>query len=214
MTYPPVSYRVTDPAASIALIAAYPFAHVITGPELRATRVPVLADVKDGAITQLRAHFDAFNPQAATIDGAAVLVAFSGPAAYVSPHWRADKTKGGTYDYEEVQVRGRARTVRDLAFFKQLVDDLSSLIEPQHAECGDYPLWQTSMAPPNHIERQLHMLVPFVIEIEDIVHVAKLHQQFPDVDRTSVADHLARSHRDEVRAVAARIRATKSLSGK
>jgi transcriptional regulator len=208
MSYPPHAYRVTDPGAAIALMREHPFAHVISAHgELCATRLPVLADVEDGRAVRLRGHFDARNPQAADLDGAPILVAFSGPAAYVSPNWRADKTKGGTYDYEEVQVHGRARAVRDLAFFTRLIDDLSALLEPQHAELGDYPTWQTPMAPRGHLERQVVLVTPFVIEIDRIEMIAKLHQNFPDADRLSVADHLSRSRRDEVRAIAAKIRA-------
>jgi transcriptional regulator len=208
MTYPPPAYRVTDPGAAIALMREHPFAHVITAHrELCVTRLPVLADLEDGRPVRLRGHFDARNPQAADLDGAPILVAFSGPAAYVSPNWRADKTKGGTYDYEEVQVHGRARAVRDLAFFTQLINDLSALLEPQHAEIGDYPTWQTHMAPRGHLDRQVALVTPFVVEIDRIDTIAKLHQNFPDADRLSVADHLSRSPRDEVRAIAAKIRA-------
>jgi transcriptional regulator len=208
MVYPPPEYRVTDPGAAIALMREHPFAHVITAQrELCVTRLPVLADVEDGCAVRLRGHFDARNPQAAELDGAPVLVAFSGAAAYVSPNWRANKTRGGTYDYEEVQVHGRARLVRDLAFFTQLIDDLSMLLEQQHTEIGDYPTWQTPMAPRGHLERQVALVVPFVVEIDRIDAISKLHQNFPDADRLSVAEHLSRSRRDEVRAIAAKIRA-------
>ena len=210
MTYPPSEYRVTDPGAAIALMREHPFAHVITAHrKLCVTRLPVLADVEGGRAVRLRGHFDARNPQAAELDGAPVLVAFSGPAAYVSPNWRADKTRGGTYDYEEVQVHGRAHARRDLAFFTQLVDDLSLLLEPQHAEIGDYPTWQTAMAPQGHLERQVALVTPFLVEIDRIDAIAKLHQNFTDADRLSVAEHLSRSRRDEVRAVAAKIRAAR-----
>lgn len=210
MTYPPIAYRVTEPGAAIALMREHPFAHVISVQgQLRVTRVPILVDVEEGRAVRLRGHFDARNPQAKELDGAHLLVAFSGPAAYVSPHWRADKTKGGTFDYEEVQVRGRARVVRELAFFTQLVDDLSSLLEPQHSEIGDYPVWRTSMAPAGHLERQHPRVVTFVVEIDAIDAVAKLHQDFPEADRLSVAEHLARSRRDDVRALAEKIRPRK-----
>jgi predicted FMN-binding regulatory protein PaiB len=62
------------------------------------------------------------------------------------------------------------------------------------------------MAPPGHLERQLPRVVLFAVEIERIEMTAKFHQDFPEADRRSVAEHLARSRRDEVRAVAARIR--------
>jgi transcriptional regulator len=207
MAYPPPPYRVTDPRAAVALMAERPFAHLFTAHGgLRSTRVPFLADCEDGRPVRLRAHLYAKNPQANGLDGAPVLVAFSGAAAYVSPNWRAEKTRGGTYDYEEVQVRGTARVVNDVAFFTQLIDDLSALIEPQHAEIADYPVWRTSMAPEGHIDRQFPGVTPFVVEIEAVEMVSKLHQNFSDADRQAVAEHLARSRRDEVRAIAEKIR--------
>jgi transcriptional regulator len=207
MAYPPLPYRVKDPDAAIALMRDYPFAHVLTAHcGLRATRVPVLVDVKDGRPFQLRSHFDARNPQAQDLDGARVLVAYSGPAAYVSPNWRADKSKGGTYDYQEVQVRGVARVVQDLSFFMQIIDDLSTLIEPQHKEVADYPVWRTPMSPPGHIERQVSLVTTFFVDIDEVETTFKLHQNFPEADRRAVADHLLRSNRDEARAIANAIR--------
>jgi len=206
MSYPPLPYRVTDPDVAIGLMREHPFAHVLTGHHgLRATRVPVIADVEGGSPVRLRAHLDAQNPQAQRLDGAPVLVAFSGAAAYVSPNWRADKSKGGTYDYEEVQVRGRARVVPGLEFFVQLIDDLSALIEPQHAEIARCPIWRTTQAPRGHIEGQVALVTAFVVEIESVETVSKLQQNFPEADRRSVAEHLSRSHRDEVRAISAKL---------
>jgi hypothetical protein len=46
-----------------------------------------------------------------------------------------------------------------------------------------------------------------VVEIDRTDALAKLHQNFPDADRLSVAEHLSCSRRDEVRALAAKIRA-------
>ncbi len=135
-----------------------------------------------------------------------MLVAFSGLSTYVSPHWRAEPTRAGTYDYEEVQVRGAVRVVKDFDFFIELINDLSALIEPQYAEIGDYPVWQTSMAPPGYIERLFPHITPFVIDVETVQMVSKLHQQFPVEDRLAIADHLQRAHRDDSRAIGKKIR--------
>ena len=131
---------------------------------------------------------------------------FQGPSTYVSPHWRAAKTRGGTFDYEEVRVRGIARPVSDIAFFRNLLNDLSSLIEPQYAEVGDYPVWQTTMAPEGYIERLFPALLAFRIEIHEIDMISKLHQNFPIEDRIAVADHLARCHRQDSQLISDKIR--------
>ncbi len=207
MDYPPPWRHVTAPGAAAPIMAAHPFAHLLTAQQgLCATRLPFIAECEGDQPLRLRAHLNRQNPQAAALDGAQALVVFSGPSTYVSPHWRIANTRAGTYDYEEVQVRGAVRIVDDIDFFRHLIDDLSRLIEPQYAEVGDYPIWQTSMAPAGYIERLYPHIVAFVIEVEAVRTVAKLHQQFPEEDRRSIADHLSRSHRDDARAIAAKIR--------
>lgn len=207
MTYPPSPRVVNDPAVALRLMAAHPFAHLFSaGGGLHATRIPFLTDAAEGRPTRLRAHLNSQNPQARGLDGAPVLVAFSGPATYVSPHWRVVSERGGTYDYQEVIVRGTARTVSGLDTFRRMIDDLSALIEPQYAEAGDYPVWQTSMAAPGYVEKLVEHVTQFVVEIEQVEIISKLHQHFPKADRESIAEHLLRCKRDDSRAIAEEMR--------
>lgn len=212
MTYPPPWRSQSDPQAALALARSYPFAHLFTAHgDLRSTRLPLVADVEEGRIARLRGHLNGQNPQCAGLDGASVLVVFSGPATYVSPHWRTEPTRGGTYDYEEVRVSGTARVVSDKDFFCGLIDDLSALIEPQYAEVGDYPVWRTSMAPEGYIDRLFPHVTPFVVEAQAVDMISKLHQPFPAEDRKSIAEHLERSSREDARLIAGKIR--RSLDG-
>jgi len=207
MSYPPPNRLISDPAAAPGLMRAHPFAHLFSAQDgLWATRLPFVTDTEGERPVRLRAHLNRLNPQAQTLNDSPVLVVFSGPSSYVSPHWRATPTRAGTYDYEEVRVRGRARIESDFDFFLKLINDLSSLIEPQYAEVGDYPIWQTSMAPEGYIERLFPHITSFVIDIEAVEVISKLHQHFPVEDRVAIADHLSRSHRDDSRAIAAKIR--------
>ena len=207
MGYPPLPRLVGDPGAAMALMGGHPFAHLFTSHGgLRVTRLPFVADTEDGRPVRLRAHLNGQNPQAQDLDGAPVLVAFSGPSTYVSPHWRVEATRGGTYDYEEVQVRGSVHVVNDVDFFIELINDLSALIEPQYAEVGDYPVWQTSMAPQGYIERLFPHITPFLIDVEAVETVSKLHQQFPVEDRKAIVEHLSRARRDDARAIGEKIR--------
>lgn len=209
MTYPPQWRQQPDPAQAVELMRAHPLAQLITAQDtLRATKIPFVADVVESQPKLLRAHLNAQNPQLQGLDGAQVLVVFSGHATYVSPHWRIDKGRGGTYDFEEVTVRGTARIVEGIDRFRALIDDLSALIEPQYAEAGEYPVWQTSMAAPGYIERLYPLITQFEIVVEHCECISKLHQQFPEEDRRSVADHLARCNRDASRAIAEKIRSS------
>lgn len=207
MTYPPEWRQETDHARAAMLMKCHPFAHMITSHRgLTVTRVPFVTDTIDGRPDTLRGHVNRQNPQAKDLDGCDVLVVFSGPSTYVSPHWRIDKGRGGTYDFEEVTIRGAARVVDGLGTFRNQIDDLSSLIEPQYAEAGDYPIWQTSMAPSGYIERLLPKITQFEIQVQSCEMISKLHQQFPREDRESIAEHLDRCSRDDSRAIAKRIR--------
>ncbi len=207
LTYPPAARLADNPAAAIALMNANPFAHLFSAQGgLMATRIPFVTDVEGGRATCLRAHLNVQNPQVSGLDRAPVLIAFSGPATYVSPHWRAAPTRGGTYDYEEVYVHGRARVVDDIDYFRRLIDDLSALIEPQYAEVGDYPVWQTTMAPQGYIERLFPSITAFEIVIDSVQMISKLHQNFSPEDRRSVTDHLARANREQSLAIAEKIR--------
>lgn len=207
MPYPPSWRLATNPDAAISLMDAHPFAHLFTAHDgLNATRLPFISDVENGRPCRLRAHLNGQNPQASGLDGAKVLIVFSGPSTYVSPHWRTTSVRGGTFDYEEVRIRGRARVVADIDFFRQLIDDLSALIEPQYAEVGDYPVWQTSMAPEGYIERLFPHVTPFEVNIDAVETISKLHQQFPAEDRRAIAEHLLRSNREDARVIAEKIR--------
>jgi transcriptional regulator len=207
MTYPP-DWRSADRAADIvALIRDYPFAYLMTTTGgLRSTRIPFMADCEDGRPVRLRAHLNAANPQAKIIDQGDLLIVFAGPSTYVSPNWRTDRQRAATFDYEEVQVRGTATLEPDRGFFIKLVDDLASQIEPQYADIGDYPVWQTAMAPDGYIDRLFPHVTSFSVAVSEVRMVSKLHQAFPEEDRASIAAHLSRSGRTDSREIAERIR--------
>ncbi|MFG0257106.1 MAG: FMN-binding negative transcriptional regulator [Phycisphaerales bacterium JB043] len=207
MTYPPAWRHTTDTGDAIALMRERPVAHLITSHTgLHATRLPFLCDVDSDRSVRLRSHLNAQNPQAQNLDEANVLVVFPGPATYVSPHWRGNLNRAGTIDYEEVRVRGVARTIDDIDLFRQFIDELVALIEPRYSEVGDYPLWQTSMTPEGYVERFYQAITMFEIDIESVEMISKLHQTFTDEERRSVAEHLARSNKEDARAIGDKIR--------
>jgi transcriptional regulator len=190
-------------------MSEHPFAHFVTVSDgLHSTRIPMLADLVDGRPAVLRGHLNAHNPQAQGLDVCEALVTFDGPASYVSPHWRTEATRAATFDYEEVQLRGRVRVIDDIAWFRRLVDEMAALIEPRYAELGEYPVWTTGQAPAGYVERLFPAICGFEVEVSAVRMISKLHQSFPEADRRSVADHLSRARQEQSRAVAAKIRAT------
>lgn len=207
MSYPPEWRRTEDESAIRELVAEFPFAHLFTAEGgLRATRIPFVADFEEGRLVRLRGHLNGSNPQAKVVGTAELLIVFSGPHSYVSPNWRTDRQRAATFDYEEVRVRGRATIEPEQDFFVALVDDLARQIEPQYAEIGDYPVWQSAMAPDGYLERLFPFIVAFSVRVEDVEMISKLHQPFPVEDRRSIAEHLSRSSRSDSRTIAERIR--------
>ena len=106
------AFAETDPSRIAALIAANPFGLLVTHGKrgLEASPVPfVISHDSDGLV--LSGHLAAGNPQCDALDGTAALAAFSGPHAYISPHWYRTRPAVPTWDYAAVHVHGRLQPV-------------------------------------------------------------------------------------------------------
>lgn len=204
MAYPPKPHLETDPAKIEALVRSRPFAHFFTaGASMRVTRIPFAIDAEAGEVRRLRAHLQAANPQCAALDGADVLIAFSGPDSYVSPNWRTASDRGATWDYTAVHVWGRARVRTDRAFFDRLIGDLAAAAEARFRGVSDKPEWSMKNVTEEYVERLRPHLCAFEVDVTAVEGIAKLHRNFPDADQRSVAAHLARSPHEDSRAIGA-----------
>jgi len=208
MAYPPKPHQEHDHDAIISLLRARPFAHLFTTRDNHhhATRLPFILDVEDGSCRRLRAHMNAQNPQAEQLDGAHVLVAFSGPDTYVSPNWRLEANRGPTWDYTAASVWGRAVLRPEREFFETLITDLATAAEAQYSGVSDKPNWTLSDVSKDYVDRLFPNLVSFEIEIDHIEGVSKLHRDFPAEDALSVAAHLEKSDHADSHAVASQIK--------
>ncbi len=208
MTYPPAPHLERDPARIEALVRARAFAQFFTASAgLRVTRLPFAADFEAGEAIRLRGHMHGMNPQAAALDGADTLIAFSGPDSYVSPNWRTASDRGATWDYTAVHISGRARVRTDRAFFDQLIGDLASAAEARFRGLSDKPQWSMKNVTEDYVERLRPKLCAFEVEVTHVEAISKLHQNFPDADARSVAAHLSRSEHEESRAIGSLIEA-------
>lgn len=115
----PPAFVQTDPARIMALIAANPFATLVThGPDgLAASHVPFVMDYNNDAAAPfptgltLTGHLAAANAQGAAIAGGAALAIFTGPHAQISPAWYATGPSVPTWDYTAVHVHGTLEEV-------------------------------------------------------------------------------------------------------
>ena len=194
MVYPPLPHREKNLNAMAALIREFPFAHFITAaPTLNVTRLPFALDTEEGSLVRLRAHMNAQNPQAKDLDGADVLVAFSGPDSYVSPNWRRKADRGATWDYTAVHVWGKAHVRPERTFFEQLVDDTAGPAETAHQGASQKENWRFAHASDEYVDRLRPQLTAFEITIDRVEGISKLHQDFPKEDAAKVAKHLDKS---------------------
>ncbi|PCI62438.1 MAG: hypothetical protein COB37_06925 [Kordiimonadales bacterium] len=208
MSYPSAPHVETDFSKITRLVNDYPFAHIFTGEGSsgRVTRLPFVCDVHQDEFVTLRAHMDRKNPQAALIDGANVLIAFSGPNTYVSPNWRSDRSRAATWDYTAVHVWGRATVCSEAEFFAALITDLAATAEEKHEAVSKGKRWSFDQAPKAYVERLRPYVVGFEVKVTSIEAISKLHQDFPAKEALSVAEHLSRSGFEDSRCIADLIR--------
>jgi len=208
MAYPPRPHTENKHEAMIALMRDFSFAHFYSsvGGNQLVTRLPFILDTNNNRATRLRSHLNANNPQAEIIEGADVLIAFSGPDSYVSPNWRTSLDRGATWDYTAVHVWGKCKPRPERAFFDQLVIDLASANERRFQGISSRSDWSLDSVTTEYVDRLFPALVAFEVTIERVEGIAKLHQDFPKEDAKSVADHLEKCDEGDAKAISTLIR--------
>jgi transcriptional regulator len=135
----------------------------------------------------LHAHLARANAQWQTVEGQEVLVVFQGANAYISPQWYASKAEHGkvvpTWNYESLQVWGKASVVQDSTWLHQQVNALTDHHETTIA--GGTP-WRVSDAPNDYIDSQLKGIVGLEIAVTQITGKLKASQNRSSVDRAGV----------------------------
>ena len=208
MSYPPAAFRLTDEArlrehladATLGLVATNGSSESGDGAPV-ASHVPFLFDATVGAKGVLLGHVARNNPHAKA-DGAAVLVVFQGPDAYISPSYYATKARDPrhvpTWDYQAIHVRGTLRAIDDAEWLRGVVTRLTQRYE---ARAGTD--WQVSDAPADYIDRLLRGIVGLQVDIQSIEGRLKLSQNRAAEDQASVAVKLRASAKEGDRALGA-----------
>ena len=201
--YTPRAFAETDLTQLDALLAADPFATLVTvdgdGAPF-ASHLPLLYR-RDGDRVRIEGHWARPNPQA-THAGTALLVVH-GPHAYVSPGWYPDKEPAArvpTWNYAVAHLTGTLQPFEDEAALADLVSRLS-----ERFESGIGRSWRFEPARDDH-RRQLRGIVGFRFEPRRVELKFKLNQNHPPANRVAVADALAGSEDAGARAVAALMR--------
>jgi transcriptional regulator len=165
---------------------------VVDGPAGLASLVAPVRVARDR--TRLSAHLAKANPWWRGLeDGAPILVVALAAQAYVSPAYYPSRLEDPgvvpTWNYVAAEVRGRLHLHHEREWLEAEVRALTEHFEARR----DVP-WSLAEADPEYVERLLAGIVGLEVEVEveAIEGKAKLSQNRPDVDRSSVAEHLAR----------------------
>jgi transcriptional regulator len=183
--YTPRDYVEDDPVALARIIAARPFAVIVSaGPEGPVgTHLPFVLDGPAGPDGRLLAHMAKGNPQAQAFDGnTSALVVFSGAHAYVSPRWYANPRNVPTWNYEAVHVTGCPRLISDPAETRSCVARLATAVES-----GTATPWTLDSADADYIDGMLKGIVAFEISIQVIEGKRKMGQNRTPEDRQAAA---------------------------
>jgi len=160
-----------------------------------ATHVPV--DIKKeeekiiltGHIMKNTSHHKAF------VQNENVLVIFNGPHCYVSASWYEKKDVASTWNYIDVQARGRIKFY-DTKRTKEIIHELTNHYESEESDAAFNKL------PTEYIERLINAIIGFTIEISDVENVFKLSQNHNLQTRKNIIEMLSASNDAGANAIA------------
>jgi transcriptional regulator len=181
--YRPAHFAHADRADADALIAAHPFASLITavdGAEPQVSHLPLLLE-EDALI----GHLAKANPHWQCFESGTTIAVFHGPHAYVSPRWYAEPERNvPTWNYATVHVSGKPQLLdRDAA--KDSLLKLTRTFDPQ---------WQADEAT---LQRLLPGIVAFRMPVARIEAKFKMSQNKTGEDsRGVIAGLLATADKD------------------
>lgn len=144
----------------------------------RVAHTPLLS-TGDGAV---QFHLARGNALAAHLDGATAIALVTGPDAYVSPRWYADRQQVPTWNYVALELEGRCRRM-DADGLTAMLETLTLRHEAQIPQ-GDP--WRLSELEPAVLRGKLAGIVGFEMEIKAWRPTLKLSQNKSGDDRASV----------------------------
>lgn len=197
--YVPPHFREERIPVLHGLMRDRPFATLVTqgASGLVASHIPLELNPEPAPYGTLRGHLARANPQG--LDPASdqeALVIFSGPHAYISPSWYAEKQATGrvvpTWNYVTVHAYGRLRAFDDRDRLLALVRALTE----RHEAGFDAP-WAVEDAPEDFVGHMLKGIVGFELPITRLEGKWKISQNRNAADRAGVIAGLRKSGRPD-----------------
>jgi transcriptional regulator len=166
-----------------------------TGGNLLASHLPVTVhEEKDRILIDM--HMAKNNPQWKEFFDDEVLVVFSGPHAYISPRWYAEKERVPTWNYAAVHAYGVPRIVSDRQAKRDSQRRLIESLDPQW-------LPQHDSLSPKYVDMMIDGIVNFTIPVSRIETRWKLSQNRGREEQELIAAALEKSGDSVERSLAA-----------
>ena len=175
--YIPANFKVDDLEALTQLISNHPLGLLISNGEVGITTspLPFLLRNNRGELT-LVAHIAKANKHWIDLQKSNdCLVIFSGHENYITPSWYPTKQTTHkvvpTWNYQIVEVRGKARVIEDGHWLRKQIGDLTDTMEHKRKTP-----WKVSDAPKDFIDSQIKGIVGIEIDVTAINGKYKMSQ--------------------------------------
>lgn len=204
--YLPKPFQVYNQDELLTFISTWSFGQLITSTQGRLTvsHLPFLLDRQHHV---LYAHLARQNPQCEELETADdLLISFNGPHAYVSPNWYTTAEIAPTWNFQTVQVRGRAERLENDQLL-QILDDLTQ----KHEAPFDTP-WSIDKLSSEKRHALLGVIVGFRITLDEFVGKFKLSQNRSREDQLGVITGLEGLGDDMAVQIAQKMRANLTSS--
>lgn len=195
--YLPDVFNIQDEQKMFEIIETSSFADLVTfnNGVLLSNKIPFFLD-RDKKT--LHGHLGNNNAQLHDLEQASeLLVIFSGPNAYLSPLWYKTGNLVPTWNFQTVQIRGKA-TLVDTATLRESLVKLSQFHESQLAT-----QWSMKNVQPEKLTAMLNAITGFKIHITDMLCKEKMSQNRSINDQESVISALQQQDSPMAHSVAA-----------
>lgn len=169
----------------------FPFAVVVSSDStgMEASHIPLIAEQNSDGTVYLLGHLAKTNQQLTQLETNDVLAVFSGPHAYISPTWYANKPAVPTWNYAAVHASGKVELL-DSDHTLQLVKQLTQFFEPSLSEARD-------IIPEEYAIRLSNAIVGFRIKVNKLEGKLKLGQHRSKADQAGVVEGLKQSEHSD-----------------
>jgi transcriptional regulator len=124
-----------------------------------------------------------------------VLVLFTGPHCYVSASWYADAQTASTWNYMTVHAKGKINFTDDIGTIEAVK------LLTNYYEAAD-SIASFNQIPTTYVDKLIHAIVGFTIEVESIDNVFKLSQNKAIDEQKNIIHHLQKSNNFQAKEIA------------